>query len=155
MQQVQIFTYVIHETSQQTQLNEKQTRFWRRGALKQKRHWLYHPLLLRAGGGSDVMTGKSWPRMLHSCDKAHILTAFVNSTQLINALVHRDGDVTEQEMVFGRGPECYNLPTRIWWTPLNYNSRFSKSLPTLLSLTSFWGCLPVSIRLTAPLFLTS
>lgn len=43
--------------------------------------------------------------MLHSCDKAHILTAFVNSTQLINTLVHGDGDVRAKEMVFGRGPE--------------------------------------------------
>lgn len=70
------------------------------GILKQKRHWLYHPLLLRAGGGSDVTAGKSWPGMLQSCDKAHILTAFVNSTQLINALVHGDGDVTEQKRWF-------------------------------------------------------
>lgn len=58
---------------------------------------LYHVLPLRAGGGSDVIAGKSQLGMLHSCDKAHTPPASANTTRLINALVYGDGDVTEEK----------------------------------------------------------
>lgn len=58
-------------------------------------HSLYHLLPLRAGGGSDVIAGKSQLVMLHSCDKTHTPPASVNTTRLINALVY--GDVTEEK----------------------------------------------------------
>jgi len=73
----------------------------------------YHPLPLRAGGGSDVMAGKSWPETLHSCDKAHTDCLCEHYTAYKHISIQRWRCHGAKEMVFGRGPDCYNLPTRI------------------------------------------